>query len=399
MKAWLLKEDSEDFSQELITLPEGPARLTVGRAKDADVRFTSSRLARTQCQLVSDGERWWIEIDVSSSGGTFVNGQRIDRSPLSPGDRVSFGAGALTFLTSPPARHAELEARIDADPDDATRVQVWADWLHEQGDALGEQLLGAATPVAFAGEPRVQLGWRHGLVHAARLRADASGTSLLPFLAQLLSRRDARWLRELHVELTPWLGTSAAQLQTDAAAALRLLLTGPHLPVLERLSFGAWTEGLPPGSLLPAMATRLSARFPRLATPPAALFSPTRLELQLPSTVGDLDFYAPGAQHGRQSLERGVWVGASVPGQLRVLTPGVPRSTVVQAFVVRDQAPRYCFIPLEPGLTINGAPAFETRLLPGDVIADRRGLEWRVLTSADAPLRDAERTATPTRRG
>ncbi|MFZ5446847.1 MAG: FHA domain-containing protein [Myxococcota bacterium] len=377
MKAWLLKEENEHFTSEVIELPEAPARLTVGRAKNADIHFDTARMSRTHCHLVSDGTTWSIEIDPSSSG-TFFNGERINRRVLRAGDRISFACGALTFLESPPARHGALEAAIDEAPDDAARIQVWADWLHERGDSLARQLLGEHAPDAFHATPRVQLTWRHGLVHGARLRSDGSSAPVLPLLASLLSRRDARWLRSLYVELTPWLGASPAELQRDAAAALRGLLTGPHLPVLEELSFGAWTEPLPAASLLPALVARLPARFPRLRTPPDALFAPARLELECPPATPGVDFYAPQASDGRLSLERGVWVGSAVEGQLRALAPGVPRSTSIQSFVVREQAPRYCFIPLEEGLTLNGAPAFETRLAAGDVIADRRGLTWRV---------------------
>ena len=39
----------------------------------------------------------------------------------------------------------------------------------------------------------------------------------------------------------------------DAAAVLKGLLTGPHLPALERLSFGYFTEPLPPSVFLLTM--------------------------------------------------------------------------------------------------------------------------------------------------
>jgi uncharacterized protein (TIGR02996 family) len=387
VKAWLRKIELETFQGELLPLPEGEAALMIGR-QGADLNIRSERVATKQCALVSDGGRWLVE-DVTSTGGTFVNGRRIHRHPLVHGDTLWLYDALLVFLETPQLRHVELEAALDNDPDDRARVQVYADWLLEQGDSLGDHLLGKASPErvlegleVLVREGRLELIWKHGLLHTARVRCINDATySDVELVARLVSLPVARWLRELTIDLSTWVVPSANRIQQDAAAVLRGLVQGPRLPRLERLSFGYFSEPLPAGSMLPALFERAAARFPRLQTNVRELLKPVRsASLEIVSMPETIDFHAPAAVNGRIPLDSGVWVGSSVQGQLRALAPGVPRSTVVQAFVVRQQAPQWCLIPLEEGVLLNGRPAVETRLLPGDVIEDRRGAKFRFMT-------------------
>lgn len=69
-------------------LAAGDARLTIGRAEDCDIRvqngFVSSRHAILHCQ----NGQWHVE-DAGSSNGTFVNGVRVQKTALRPGDVVA----------------------------------------------------------------------------------------------------------------------------------------------------------------------------------------------------------------------------------------------------------------------------------------------------------------------
>ncbi|MFO0600464.1 MAG: FHA domain-containing protein [Myxococcaceae bacterium] len=387
MKAWLKQIDLETYRCEVIALPASTPSLTIGRT-GADLIIKSERVSKKQCVLLNDGGRWLLE-DLTSTGGTFVNGRRIHRHPLVHGDTLWLYDALLVFLESPQLRQAELEAAIDRDPDDAAAIHVLADWLLERGDAFGEHLLGKAAPeqvleglAPLVREGRLELVWRHGLLHTARVRCTNDATySDVELVARLLSLRVARWLRELTIDLSTWVVPSANRIQQDAAAVLRGLAGGPALPCLERLSFGYFSESLPSTSFLPALFDRLAPRCPKLQTGARDLLRPVRTaSLEVVHVPADLDFHAPAAHDGRIPLEAGVWVGASSPGQLRALAPGVPRSTSVQAFIVRQQSPQWCLIPLEEGVLLNGRPAVETRLLPGDVIEDRRGARFRFVT-------------------
>lgn len=384
MKAWVRRIDLDSFKSTIFELKEGVGMVTVGR-RGADIIIDSPRLSEKQCAFVSDGGRWRVE-DVTSAGGTFLNGRRVHQHTLVHGDTLWVYDALLVFLETAPVMGSEPEAHLDGDPDDASRVQVWADWLLERGDPLGEHLLAAQpTDAVLDGlaplvkDGRLELTWRHGLIHTARLRCINDATySDVELIARYLSLRVARWTCELTVDLSTWVMPSANRIHQDAAAVLKGLLTGPHLPALQRLSFGYFTDPLPPSVFLLALLDRLRARFPKLKTDPRSLLSAVRTAtLEIVQVPPGLDFHAPDARHARIPLDSGLWVGSSAPGQLRALAPGVSRSGVVQSFLVRQQSPQWCLIPLEHGVLLNGRPAVETRLLPGDVIEEPRGTRFR----------------------
>lgn len=384
MKAWIRRIEIDTFSSTVIELPAKAGMVTVGR-KGADVVIDSPRVARKHCAFVSDGGRWRVE-DLSSSGGTFMNGRRVQRHTLAHGDTLWLDGTLLVFLEMPTVLSVDFESHIDANADDPMRVTVWADWLLEHGDPFGEHLRGE-TPSEWVleglhplvNEGRLELVWKHGLIHTARIRCINDATySDVELLARFLSLRAARWTRELTIDLSTWVMPSAARIHQEAAAVLRGLLNGPALPVLSRLSFGYFSEDLAPSDMLLQLLRRLRHRFPKLTTDPSAFLTPVReATLEVLSVADGIDFHAPQAKNGRIPLASGVWVGSSAgPSQLRALAPGVPRTGVSQSFIVRQESPQWCLVPLQHGVLLNGRAAVETRLLPGDVI-DVKGTTFR----------------------
>ncbi len=382
MKAWLRRIEIDTFRSTTIELRT--KTMVVGR-RDADIVIDSVRVAQKHCAFVSDGGRWRIE-DLSSSGGTFMNGRRVQRKTLVHGDTLWLDGTLLVFLEKPIATSADFEAHIDANPDDVTPVRVWADWLLEHGDPFGEHLLSPA-PNAWVleglhpllSDGRLELEWRNGLIHTARIRCINDATySDVELLARFLSLRVARWTRELTVDLSTWVMPSAARIHQEASAVMRGLLNGPALPALARLSFGYFTEAIAPSELLSNLLGRLRARFPKLTTDPSKFLRPVHeATLELIGLGPGMDFHAPEARHGKIPLASGVWVGSSNgPDQLRAIAPGVPRSGVFQSFIVRQESPQWCLEPHQHGVLLNGRPAVPTRLLPGDVI-EVRGTKFR----------------------
>lgn len=67
-----------------------PGVMSVGRAIDNDLVFDDPSLSRKHGRLTHAAGRVEVE-DLGSSNGTWVNGRRIDRSPLQPGDVLRFG--------------------------------------------------------------------------------------------------------------------------------------------------------------------------------------------------------------------------------------------------------------------------------------------------------------------
>ncbi|MCU0699819.1 MAG: FHA domain-containing protein [Myxococcaceae bacterium] len=386
MTAWLRRIDLETFECERLELHADAGPVQVGRGKQNTLVITRDKVARVHCVLRRAGARWVVE-DRNSSSGTWVNGHRITRAELVHGDTIDLYGTLLVFLETPEHRDAALEAAIDRSPWSSRALEVWGDRLIEHGDPLGPQLVGepvdsrvleGLSELVDAG--RLELHWRQGLIERAQVRCTSDATFQdVDLLGRLLSLRVARWLRELTVDLCTWTMPATSRVQSDAAAALRGLLSGPELPALEALSFGYLPTALPASHFREALLDRLPARFPQLRTAPRDVLPVARHAWLVPEHVPPgLDFQPIGpTERGRLPLHTGVWVGASAPGRLRSMAPGVRRHGVLESFLVRQEAPQWCLVPVEHGVRLNGRPAVPTRLLPGDVIEEPRGCRFK----------------------
>jgi len=75
----------------------GPGSIkTIGRAPRADFIVDAALVSRLHCRLEAGDENVEV-IDLSSTNGTFVNDQRIDRGRLASGDRLRVGRLELTI--------------------------------------------------------------------------------------------------------------------------------------------------------------------------------------------------------------------------------------------------------------------------------------------------------------
>lgn len=73
--------------------------LIVGRSKEADISFPADApLSALHCQIAWDGRMLFV-IDLQSTNGTFVNGQRISFLPVDVGDCIT--AGSLQIMRVP----------------------------------------------------------------------------------------------------------------------------------------------------------------------------------------------------------------------------------------------------------------------------------------------------------
>jgi pSer/pThr/pTyr-binding forkhead associated (FHA) protein len=72
----------------VFNVPAGVAQ--VGRAVDNDLVFDDPSLSRKHARLINEGQQLEVE-DLGSSNGTYVNGRRVGRAPVMPGDLIRFG--------------------------------------------------------------------------------------------------------------------------------------------------------------------------------------------------------------------------------------------------------------------------------------------------------------------
>lgn len=71
-----------------VALASGPE--TVGRADDNSLVLRGPEISRRHARLEPDGSGWRV-IDLGSTNGTWVNGERIEATVIAIGDEVSFG--------------------------------------------------------------------------------------------------------------------------------------------------------------------------------------------------------------------------------------------------------------------------------------------------------------------
>jgi pSer/pThr/pTyr-binding forkhead associated (FHA) protein len=77
-------------------IPLGTPVINIGRRMDNQIVIDDPRVSRQHAQLrIVKGQ--YALFDLNSSGGTFVNGKRSNRSMLSPGDVISLAGVTLVF--------------------------------------------------------------------------------------------------------------------------------------------------------------------------------------------------------------------------------------------------------------------------------------------------------------
>jgi diguanylate cyclase (GGDEF)-like protein len=92
--------------------------VTLGRDERSAVRLDGDDVSRQHARIGPDGDGHAI-VDLASTNGTWVNGERIERRRLAPGDRIALGGYVAKYLAAndPEARAAEeLHRRATADP-------------------------------------------------------------------------------------------------------------------------------------------------------------------------------------------------------------------------------------------------------------------------------------------
>jgi len=90
--------------------------VNLGRLPDNDLVLNDPRVSRTHAQIrLNRGN--YVLCDLNSTGGTMVNGQRIQQCVLKPGDVISLAGFPLIY-------GEESTAEDDSDQDDADRTQA-----------------------------------------------------------------------------------------------------------------------------------------------------------------------------------------------------------------------------------------------------------------------------------
>lgn len=210
--------------------------------------------SRSQCIIEFRYQRWWLR-DIGSADGVFHNGIRLnpdvelhhaDIIELTPGLPFVF----LLHAPLPEARNEALEADIAATPDDSARWQVYADWLLEHQNPLGEDMVrGYPAPARLGptlgalamlhGEGACEIDWRFGLPADVVIRnPDVLAPIFTPqHIAELMCTTPSfRFIRSLEFDVRSF--GSGALVDGAVEAVLETLAKG-RWPMLNTLHFGA----------------------------------------------------------------------------------------------------------------------------------------------------------------
>ena len=99
------------------------ATVTLGRATVNDIVLPDPRVSRRHAR-VECGEAGCTIVDLDSANGTHVNGVRVERASLQPGDAIVLGDSLLRFETAPAEELPDV-TRLDSAADvDATLAQA-----------------------------------------------------------------------------------------------------------------------------------------------------------------------------------------------------------------------------------------------------------------------------------
>ena len=73
-------------------------RVVLGRSRECDIQIEDANVSRRHAELRQEGTAYWI-VDLDSTNGIEVNGHRVKRAKLEPGDSFTIGETDVTFST------------------------------------------------------------------------------------------------------------------------------------------------------------------------------------------------------------------------------------------------------------------------------------------------------------
>lgn len=274
MRAWIERVAPQG---EQIELPEGSGTLIFGRSPKATLVFDDPLISARHCEVSFDAGFWRVR-DLGSERGTRVNQAAVSYPrALFRGDVIEFGHTRLRFMSEEPQENRDLISTVLRDPDAAEPYLVWADWLQEHGDPLGERIVRARRGERVDHQPwlgplwdhfvagELEIDWQFGFVRRAVLRAVVGHLNWdwKAALSALLHLRVSRFVRELVVDLPRLLPADRRPLLEELAEAQRALAQQPELPpVLDRLSLGYELSSVAMSSV--AIEESLARRLPAL---------------------------------------------------------------------------------------------------------------------------------------
>jgi len=81
--------------------PVDERRVVLGRSRECDIQVNDANVSRRHAEVRQEGAGYWV-VDLESTNGTELNGERVERAKLSDGDRITIGGTDVVFGRSVP---------------------------------------------------------------------------------------------------------------------------------------------------------------------------------------------------------------------------------------------------------------------------------------------------------
>lgn len=75
------------------------SEVVIGRAADAAIRLDDDEVSRRHAKILRNEAGQYVVVDMASSNGVFVNGQKVTNSTIADGDLIQIGLTTFTFKT------------------------------------------------------------------------------------------------------------------------------------------------------------------------------------------------------------------------------------------------------------------------------------------------------------
>lgn len=111
--------------------------LVIGRSSDLDLVLVEDMVSRKHAKITTTGGQLVI-VDLGSTNGTFVNGEKIKRQKLKEGDRVLIGTSIIKVIS-------QAESSVDASTFDPAQVRSMMEGVAAQ--QRGATMSGTITEV------------------------------------------------------------------------------------------------------------------------------------------------------------------------------------------------------------------------------------------------------------
>lgn len=106
-----IPEDAFVIIDGIRVIPLNQAIVNIGRRIENILVVDDPRVSRTHAQLRAINGRYII-FDLNSTGGTFVNGKRVNQSVLYPGDVISLAGAELIYGQNNPPPRPDLKETL-----------------------------------------------------------------------------------------------------------------------------------------------------------------------------------------------------------------------------------------------------------------------------------------------